>query len=113
MSWPRQSKTGSSYDESEARRTATHDGDLPAGGRGVRRQADLTVLALVVGDEPLQVANAQRLELVAQDAASLALSFLGADAASDRRQDIVLADLGRGRQVVPLLDEADELADAD
>ena len=85
---------------------------LPVGG-AFWRQADLPVLALVVGHEPFQVADAQRLELVAQDAAPLALRFLGADPPGDGRQDVVLADLGRRRQVVPFSDEPDELADVD
>src|SRR5262249_8259320 len=67
----------------------------------------------VVGHEPLEVADAERLMLLAQDAAALALRLLRADAAGDGRQDVVLADLGRRRQVVALTDEPDELADVD
>ena len=51
------------------------------------------------------------LELVAQDAAALALGLLGTDPAGDRRQDVVLADLGRGLQVVSRDDELDEVLD--
>src|SRR5262249_62041564 len=61
-------------------RAAADDADLLARRRRLRREAELAVLALVVGHEPLQVADAHRLELVADDAAALALRLLRADA---------------------------------
>ena len=97
----------------QAGRSAAHDGHLLAGGRGDLGQADLARLALVVGHEPLEVADAQGLELVAQDAAALALGLLGADPAGDGRQDVVLADLGRGLQIVSRDDQLDEVLDLD
>ena len=68
---------------------------LPVGGAFSGRP-NWPRLALEVGHEALEVADAQGLELVAQDAAPLALGLLRADPAGDRRQDVVLADLGRG-----------------
>src|SRR5262249_21677060 len=57
--------------------------------------------------------DAQWLFFAANDAATLALRLLWADAAGDGGQDIVLADLGGGRQIVARADQSDELADVD
>src|SRR5208337_4330745 len=97
----------------QAGRAAAYDRDFLAGRGSDLGHPDLAALALVIGDEPLEVADSHGLEFVAQDATSLALGLLGANAPRDRRQDVVFADLGRRLEVISGHDQVDKIPDLD
>jgi hypothetical protein len=85
---------------------------LPGRG-GARRQAELARVGLPVGDETLQVADRERVELLPHHAGALALVLLRADAPGHGGQHVVLAHLGGSGLVVSLLHQLDELAHLD
>ena len=95
----------------QAGRAAAHDGHLLARGRGDVGEPDLARARARSRRRSARDSRCPGLELVAQDAAALALSLLRADPAGDGRQDVVLADLGRGLEVVARDDELDEVLD--
>ena len=66
---------------------------FPVGG-AFGSVADIEVALLVVGDEALQISNAQRLNFLAHQAAAFAVVFLRADAPGDGGQHVVFADFG-------------------
>ncbi len=70
---------------------------------------DVQVLLLVVGDETLEVSDAERLHLLAHQAPAFAVIFLRADAARDRRQHVVFANFRRSAHEVAGDDQLHEL----
>ena len=72
-------------------------------------QAQLAGLRLPVGDEPLEVADGQRLEFLGEDAGALALVLLRAHAAADRGQRVVLFDDRQRPFEILLLDRGHDL----
>ncbi len=72
--------------------------------------AELTGLALPIGDEALQIGDADGLALLAQHAAGLALIFHRAHAAGDGGQRVVFAHLRCCAQVIAREDEVDDRA---
>ena len=97
----------------EAGRTAADDGHAFAGGRRDGRQSKLAALALEVGDKPLQVADGDRLALLAQHASAFALILLRAHAAGDGGQRVVFAHFGGRGQIVARVDQRYDLLDLD
>ena len=75
----------------QARRARADDGDLARAGCSKRGGSALRGCG-VVADETLEPADRHRLELAADDALRLALRFLRADAAADRREQVGLVD---------------------
>jgi hypothetical protein len=67
----------------EAGGAAPNDGHFLAGGRSFLNFVEVEVLLLVVGDEALEIADAEGLNLFSHQAAALAMIFLRADASSD------------------------------
>ncbi len=96
--------------DSESGRTAADDGDALARRRIVGGQAKLSAFTLIVGDEALQVADGDRLALLADDASALALVLLRTDSAGDGGQRVVFAHLRRRRQVVARVNQVHNLA---
>ena len=83
---------------------------LPVGGRSWA-MPNWPRLALPVGDEALQVADADGLALLAQHAAGFALIFLRADAAGDGGQRVVFAHLRAAAEIIAGEDEVDDRLD--
>ena len=96
----------------EAGRAGADDGDAVA-VRGDLLGHLVGVLAVPVGDEALQTADADGLALDAAHALALALLLLRADAAADGGQGAVLEDLVVSALEVLLTDAGDELRDLD
>src|SRR4051794_26169796 len=83
----------------QSRGTGTDHRDALAGKRRALRQSDSAGALLVIGDEALEVADADGFFLPSDDASALALVFLRTHAASDRGQHVVFADLRRRAEI--------------
>src|ERR1035441_1096594 len=88
---------------------AAHDGNFLSRRRRLGQVADVEVALFIVGDEALQVSDAQRLNLLAHQTAAFAVIFLRTDAAGDGGQHVIFADLGRRAHEVAGDDELHEL----
>ena len=71
------------------------------------------MLLLVVGDEALEIADAEGLAALAEQASAFAVILLRADAAGDGGEDVIFANFGGGGEEVAVDDELDEILDLD
>src|SRR5205085_10957132 len=94
-------------------RAAADDGDRLAARRRDLGNADLAGLALVVGDEALQVSDGDGVGALGHETIAFALLFLRTDPSGDGRKGVVFANLGRGAEVVAGEDQRDEVLDLD
>ena len=104
--------------DGEAGGPGADDGDLVAGGRGQDGQRDAAVLALVVGDERLELADRDGRLLVGvrpdgegDDALALAEALLRAEAAAQLGQVAGLAELVGGAEDVAVLKQLERAGD--
>src|SRR5258705_3468885 len=81
----------------KSRRAAANDCDFFAGRRRLGNVVEIQVLLLVVGDEALEISDAQRLDLLAHQAAAFAVVLLRANAAGDGGEYNVFSDPGSRR----------------
>ena len=68
------------------------------------------MLLLVIGDEALEIADAQRLNLLAHQTTAFAVVFLWADAPGNGGEHVVFADFGGRAKKVPGDDQLHEFA---
>ena len=67
----------------------------------------------IVGDKTLQVADGNRLALLAERASAFALFLLRANAPGDGGQRVIFAHLGRRGQKIARVDQLHDLSDLD
>src|ERR1700675_1316912 len=95
----------------EAGGAAADDGHFLAGRRSFLNFVEVEMLLFVVGDEALEVTDAEGLNLFSHQAAALAMIFLRADASGDGGEHVVFPNLGGGAEEVPGHDQLHEVSD--
>src|SRR5579872_3906788 len=93
----------------QSRGAAAHDRDsLSRRGRSFDI-SEVEMALLVVGDEALKIAHAQRFRFLAHQTTALAMVFLWAYPARNGRKDVVFANLCRRPEIVSSNNQLDEL----
>ena len=97
----------------EPGRSGPDDRDFLRALQADHRGGEQVVLHLVIGDEPLKLADCDRAQLLPHHAEGLALGFLGADPSADRGEIVCLPYLSHGSDIVLLNHQVDESPDVD